>query len=328
MYLLRNDWRLTACAPAKVNLSLEVLARRPDGFHELETLMLAVDVCDTLSLEPTPAPQITLHCQWATGLVAARRVYERTGLPVSAQAWSDLPAAHDNLVWQALHLLQTTAGIRLGANVILTKRIPAQAGLGGASADAAAALLVANQAWQLHWTTARLCELAAQLGSDVPFFVTSGAAICRGRGERIEAIRPPRCWLVIVRPPVGLSTPAVFRGCQPEPNRRATAVVRAALDRGDLSAAAQGMHNGLQGPAEALSLWIGKLREAFARTGCIGHQMSGSGSSYFGLFWHAAQARRAAARLRGQNIGAVMMAQTAGISTIGSGHKQATLVAN
>ncbi|WP_425614939.1 4-(cytidine 5'-diphospho)-2-C-methyl-D-erythritol kinase [Anatilimnocola sp. NA78] len=328
MYSLRTDQQLTVYAPAKVNLSLEVLARRADGFHELETLMLAVDVCDTLTIEPTTDGQLSVQCSWACGLLAARRSYEQTSSPAGAHAWSELPKVQDNLVWKALHLLQTTAGVTAGAIVTLKKRIPAQAGLGGASADAAATLLAANQAWQLHWPVKQLHALAAQLGSDVPFFLTQGAAVCRGRGERIEAIRVPRCWFVMVRPPVGLSTPAVFRGCTPEPNRHATATVCAALSRGDLSAAARGMHNGLQAPAEAISPWIGKVRGAFARSGCVGHQMSGSGSSYFGLYWTAAHARRAAVRLRALNQGAVMVAQTASLAMDEGKSKQAKLVAN
>jgi 4-diphosphocytidyl-2-C-methyl-D-erythritol kinase len=308
MYSLRTHHgpvgRLTLHTPAKVNLTLEVLARRPDGFHELETLMLAVSVFDTLVIEPTTASQLSVHCQWASGLSAGVTNGAATEL------WQPLPATNDNLVWKALDQLRTAAGIERGARVELIKRIPAQAGLGGASADAAAALLAANAAWQLHWPVARLAELAATLGSDVAFFLTGGAAICRGRGEQIEVVRAPRCSLVIVRPPIGLSTPAVFKKCRPATTRLAAVGVQQAFARGDLAAAARSMHNGLQAPAEELSPWIGKLRTAFASSGCVAHQMSGSGSSYFGLCWHVGQARRLARRLRGMNLGAVMVAET------------------
>ncbi len=311
MYSLRNNAaavRLTIQAPAKVNLSLEVLARRPDGFHELETLMLAVSVFDTLSIEPAPTRELQVRCQWASGLAAA----VRNGQGV--EHWQPLPNTNDNLVWKALDRLRTAAGMEQGARVALVKRIPAQAGLGGASADAAAALLAANVAWQLNWPVCRLAELAAALGSDVAFFLTGGAAICRGRGEQIEVIRPPRCSLVIVRPPVGLSTPSVFKKCRPAATRHAASGLQRAFARGDLAAAARSMHNDLQAPAEELSPWIGRLRDAFATTGCVAHQMSGSGSSYFGLYWHFGQARRIARRLRGMNLGAVMVAET--VSTV------------
>lgn len=308
MYSLRSRnsavERLTLQAPAKVNLTLEVLARRPDGFHELETMMLAVSVFDTLVIEPTTSSELSVQCQWASGLSAA----VKSGAAV--ELWQPLPATNDNLVWKALDRLRTAAGIDRGARVALIKRIPAQAGLGGASADAAAALLAANDAWRLHWPVARLAEVAAALGSDVAFFLTGGAAICRGRGEQIEAIRAPRCSLVIVRPPVGLSTPAVFKKCRPTATRFAASGAKEAFARGDLAAAARSMHNGLQSPAEELSAWIGRLRMAFASTNCVTHQMSGSGSSYFGLCWHPGQARRIARRLRGMNLGAVMVTET------------------
>lgn len=311
MYSLRTDRRLTVHAPAKVNLSLEVLARRPDGFHELETLMLAVSVYDTLTIEPTDRPELVVQCQWANGLRAqALNAHATAGNETAV--WQPLPATQDNLVWKALDRLRKVTGHTGGARVSLVKRIPAQAGLGGASADAAATLLAANQAWGLNLSPERLSEFAAELGSDVPFFLTQGAAVCRGRGERIETVRFPACWLVIVRPPVGLSTPAVFRQCRPRPRRKVANRVVNFMSRGNLAAAARGMHNGLQEPAEQLTPWIGRLKQGFEQAGSIGHQMSGSGSSYFGLFWHAGQARRAAAWLRGQNLGAVMMARSLG----------------
>jgi 4-diphosphocytidyl-2-C-methyl-D-erythritol kinase len=293
-------------APAKVNLTLEVLARRPDGFHELETLMLAVSVCDTLVLQANCHGQLDVRCRWGAGLAAEAQGTGRS----QSSIWQPLPTTEDNLAYKALRRLQAASGTTQGAAVGLIKRIPAQAGLGGASADAAAALIAANQAWGLHWSRQQLAEIASQLGSDVPFFLDCGAAVCRGRGEQIEVIRPPRLALVVVRPPVGLSTPAVYKQCQPQPARHAARHMQAAFDCGDLSAAARCMHNGLQMPAEHLSPWILRLNRAFATTGAVGHQMSGSGSSYFGLYWHLGQARRVARRLRGMNLGAVMVAQT------------------
>lgn len=299
-----SDPPLIVHAPAKVNLTLEVLARRPDGFHELETLMLAVSVYDTLSFLPTTDGELNVRCEWAAGLGAAN---VHAG---STSVWQPLPATQDNLVYKALARLQVVAGTTRGAIVTLTKRIPAQAGLGGASADAAAVLLAANEAWNLNWSRERLAEVAAALGSDVAFFLACGAAICRGRGEQIEVIRPPQCALVIVRPPIGLSTPAVYRKCQPRAALQAAEQMHAAFARGNLAAAARRMHNGLQPPAEALTPWISRLRQVFATTGAVGHQMSGSGSSYFGMYWQLGQARRVARRLRGMNLGAVMLAQT------------------
>lgn len=299
----------TIVAPAKVNLTLEILARRPDGFHELETLMVGISGGDRLSFTVTDAPEIKLRCAWAAGLQAERNA--GSAQLAAASVWSDLPPAEDNLVYKALANLQSVAQVTKGARVTLIKHVPAQAGLGGASADAAAALLAANEVWQLHWPMERLAPLAANLGSDVPFFLHGGMAVCRGRGEQIEMVRAARYPLVIVRPRNGLSTPAVYKRCRPEPARGAALQTHAALFRGDLASAARSMHNGLQAPAESLSAEIGHLKECFGQSGAVAHQMSGSGSSYFGLFWHQGQARRAARRLRGQNLGAVMVASSA-----------------
>ena len=195
--------------------------------------------------------------------------------------------------------------------MLLVKRIPAAAGLGGASSDAAAALVAAHEAWQLGWPRQRLVELAARLGSDVPFFLTRGAAVCRGRGEKIEPFAPPRIHAVIARPPVGLSTPEVYSACRPAGATGEAAKLVADLSRGNTAAAAGRLNNGLQDAAARLTPWIKRLQQEFERQDVVGHQMSGSGSSYFGICRTARHARRLAARLRACNMGAVFAATTA-----------------
>jgi 4-diphosphocytidyl-2-C-methyl-D-erythritol kinase len=278
-----TDWEVHA--PAKLNLHLEILAKRTDGFHELETLMVPVSIYDTLQLTPTSSAEIQLAARWAWGY--------------APQVMGDLPAAEANLVVKALRSLQAAAGITQGAKVALIKRIPSQAGLGGASADAAAALLAANAAWGLHWTNAELSSLAATLGSDVPFFLYPGAAICRGRGEQIESlgVMPPLP-VVVVRPASGLSTPQVFKACSVPAQPIAVEPVVQALRSGAVHQLARCMVNRLQAPAEALSHPIAELRCQFAQTDCLASQMSGSGSSYFGIFRTERQAQRAAQRFR------------------------------
>jgi 4-diphosphocytidyl-2-C-methyl-D-erythritol kinase len=193
----------------------------------------------------------------------------------------------------------------------LTKRIPSASGLGGASSDAAAALVAANLGWRLAWPRERLAEVAAEIGSDVPFFLTRGAAICRGRGERIEPIEPGRLYVVVVRPPVGLSTPRVYLACQPTASPVGCERVAAALRRGQVAAVARMLNNRLEESAATLTTWIGRLRQEFSRLDVLGHQMSGSGSSYFGICRHARHARRVAARLRSRGVGMVFAAATA-----------------
>jgi 4-diphosphocytidyl-2-C-methyl-D-erythritol kinase len=293
--------QVTVYAPAKVNLFLEIVARREDGFHELETLMAPLSLADTLIFTPHNGAEITFECRWACG-IAARGKAERMA--------NELPPALDNLAFKAIDLLRRRAKEALGAKVLLVKRIPAAAGLGGASSDAAAALVAANEAWKLGRSRAHLAELAAELGSDVPFFLTDGAAVCRGRGEQITGVRLPRMNMVIVRPPVGLSTALVYKACRPAAKPTTAARLIEALPQGNIAAAAKLLHNRLQAPAAILTDWIARLAVEFGRIDCLGHQMSGSGSSYFGLCRSARHARRQAARLRQRNLGVVFAVTT------------------
>jgi 4-diphosphocytidyl-2-C-methyl-D-erythritol kinase len=290
MYVRQLGHRLVVHAPAKVNLSLEVLSKRPDGFHEIETLMAGVGVFDTLEFEPLPESELSLSTRWGAG----QRASNSPG---------DLPDEQDNIVWRAVDLLRQRAGYRGGARIRLTKRIPAAAGLGGASSDAAAALVAANRAWRLGWSPEQQATLAAEIGSDVPFFLFPGAAICRGRGEQIERVAAARIPIVIARPPEGLSTPRVYRACRPAEKPVAVGPLQEAVTRGKVAAAARMLNNRLEEAAEKLTPWIERLRAEFARQGLPGHGMSGSGSSYFGLAHHARAARRIAVRLRARRIG-------------------------
>jgi 4-diphosphocytidyl-2-C-methyl-D-erythritol kinase len=295
-------------APAKLNLSLEILGRRDDGYHDLETLMVCVSVCDTLEFTPTADGRISLACRWADGYAA------RAG-----GVCGDLPTGPDNLVWRAVSLVRERAGIGAGADIRLTKRIPSAAGLGGASSDSAAALVAASASWKLGWPHERLAALAEELGSDVPFFLSSGlrggAAVCRGRGERIEPVDLPQLHVVVVKPPVGLSTPLVYQtlgytvGQRTEDPVPSDPLVQA-LGARQVAAAARMLNNRLEVPASRLTPWIGRLRDEFSRLGVLGHQMSGSGSSYFGICTHARHARRVAACLRGRSLGTVFAAAT------------------
>ena len=193
----------------------------------------------------------------------------------------------------------------------LVKRIPAAAGLGGASSDAAAALIAGNLAWGLHWPIDRLLGVAAELGSDVPFFLKRGAAVARGRGEKVAAIRSSRLHAVIVHPPVGLSTAQVYQHCQSKPDHVDADGLMATVARGQASLIGRQLVNDLQTAAAMITPWIKALQNEFAKQNVLGHQMSGSGSSYFGICRSHRSARRVAARLRAQRSGAVFAATTA-----------------
>jgi 4-diphosphocytidyl-2-C-methyl-D-erythritol kinase len=198
------------------------------------------------------------------------------------------------------------------------KRIPVAAGLGGGSSDAAAALRLANQLWQLDWPRERLAALAAELGSDVPFFIYGGAAICRGRGERIEPVAGVRRLdFVIVQPPAGLSTADVYRAHDelqqmhqprvPSPGAHRLADALKGFSRFELG---RWMHNRLEEAAATLSPWVERLRAAFGELGFLAHQLSGSGAGYFGVCRHARHARRLASVLMARQLGLVYVTRS------------------
>jgi 4-diphosphocytidyl-2-C-methyl-D-erythritol kinase len=262
---------------------------------------------DTLYLSSSEDGKIRLTCQWALGVAAQTAAL---GLDV-ASPWDRLPAPEENLVVKALERLRLRAGVQAGARVRLVKRIPAAAGLGGASSDAAAALVGGNRLWGLGWSGSRLAEVAAEVGSDVPFFLRAEGAVCRGRGEQLERIgRWEPLHVGVVRPPVGLSTADVYRRCRASEVPRPVADLIAAAGRGRTTLVGRCLFNRLQPAAEQLSPWIAKLRTAFGHLDCCGHQMTGSGSSYFGVCRHARHARRVAGQLRAAGWQAVFQATT------------------
>lgn len=290
------------CAPAKVNLFLELLGRRPDGFHDVETIMTTVSVHDSLSFTATERSRIEFSANWSAGWQAKNQ----DSVPLG-----DVPHDNRNLVVRALNLLQREAGFAGGAQVRLTKRIPVGAGLGGGSADAAAALVAGNLGWNLDLSKQRLLELAAELGSDVPFFLGAPTALCTGRGEQIRELpRLPSCEVVIVYPPAALRTAEVYRQSRiPATAHR----FDAAFINGQIRHAAElgtKMFNRLQIPAAEISPWISRLEKEFCKVPFVAHQMSGSGSSYFGICASQDDARRAHHQLRAAKIGQVMRAKS------------------
>jgi 4-diphosphocytidyl-2-C-methyl-D-erythritol kinase len=297
--LLRQDSEtLEVFAPAKLNLFLDVLGKRPDGYHNLETLMVSVGLYDSLRLSPAPAAVTALTCR-----DARRRSSDHEAFALSA--------GPDNLVLRAVAALRRATGTQAGVRIQLLKRIPLAAGLAGGSTDAAATLVGLNRFWNLNLTYQELHALAAELGSDVPFFLCpTGAAVCRGRGEILEPVDLPALHFVIVRPATGLSTATVFQHCRPGDSRQSARPLVAALQRGDLRSAAAGLFNALQAPAETLNADVGRLARTFARQPVVGHLMSGSGTSYFGICTNRPHAAMVAARFRAERAGQVFVAQS------------------
>ena len=304
MDLRGDDFKRSIRAPAKLNLFLDVLGRRGDGFHDLETLMVPIRLADQVSITPTSSPSdlpgeigLDVHTCWP--------IYSSNRFP-------DVPPGAENLVVKSLKLFQERSGCRFGARVELVKRIPMAAGLGGGSSDAAAALRLANRVWQVNWDDSRLAELAAELGSDIPFFLSHGAAICRGRGERVERLPPlPPLYFVVVKPAEALGAGEVY-GAHDSMADQKPPIARGQLNRlianlylGGWHDVGMWMHNRLQAAASVVSPCVDKLRRVFAEFDFVAHQLTGSGSAYFGICRHAAHARRLASILRTRQLGLV-----------------------
>ena len=286
---------LVVHTPAKLNLFLEVLGKRDDGFHELETLMVSVGLYDTLTFTEINA-DIQLTCSDSI-----------TTDPDS----DELPLDDQNLIVRAAKHLRNTTGTTKGVRISLTKRIPVAAGLAGGSSDAASTLVALNRLWQLGLSITDLHALGAELGSDINFFMNpTPAAICRGRGEIIEPLSIPlNLHFVVARPSSGLSTVEVFQHCQPAAKPRSIDPLVSALRQGEMGSVGGSLFNRLQEPAESLSGDVRTLNSALRQLPLEGHLMSGSGTSCFGVCSNRRTANRLARQLHAQHIPYVFAVQ-------------------
>jgi 4-diphosphocytidyl-2-C-methyl-D-erythritol kinase len=267
---------VVAWAPAKVNLFFEVLGKRPDGYHAVETLMVAVDLFDTLECRDDPTGRLTLTCDTP-----------------------GVPAGPGNLVHEAAERLRTRYAPGRGAAIRLTKRVPHQAGLGGGSSDAATTLRALDRLWGLARPLADLVDLAAGLGSDVPFFLAPPAGWCTGRGQEV-APEPvgQRVDMVIVKPHTGLATADVYRRVAVPAVPVNGSPARAALRAGDIEALGRSLHNRLQEPAFAVAPPVEQVYRRLTALDPLGCRMSGSGSAVFALCRDRREAVRTAERFR------------------------------
>ena len=266
-------------APAKINLLLDVLHKRDDGFHEVEMIMTMVDLADRLTMEELP----------------------RDGIIISSQA-GYIPLDEKNLAFQAARLIKERYNVRNGVYIHLDKHIPVAAGLAGGSSDAAAALRGLNRLWGLNIPQDELCRLGAELGSDVPFCVTGGTAVARGRGEKLEPIvNPPQCWVVLAKPPINVSTADVYgrfraAGLREHPS---TSAMRSAIERGSFADVCAGLGNVLESVTLELYPEVRQMKKTMQRLGADGVLMSGSGPTVFGLVAKEAKVARIYNGLRG-----------------------------
>jgi len=279
MHIARLADRVEVRAPAKVNLFLEVLAKRPDGYHDIATLMVAVGLFDTLEFADDATGALTLRCDSPR-----------------------LSTGPDNLVCRAAELLRHMTGAKRGARIGLSKRIPLAAGLAGGSSDAAATLAGLNALWQLGLDDAELTRLGAQIGSDVAFFLTPGAtpaAWCTGRGEIVTPQPLGRQLdLLLICPEVEVSTAAVYRGVQVPATPERGDGIRQAVAAGDVKEIGARLFNRLQPVAERLAPEVAAWHARLAATSPAGVLMSGSGSTVFAVCRDRREALRIAREIQ------------------------------
>tara|TARA_B100000519_G_C14242832_1_gene438245 strand:- start:695 stop:1627 length:933 start_codon:yes stop_codon:yes gene_type:complete len=297
MFVRQDGPNLEVLAPAKINLFLEVTGKRSDGFHELDMLMVPVALFDRLTLALAEDSDIHLSTSWALGL----------------QSQPELPSPEENLVYHILSMFQDVVQQlrqdRPGICVKLVKRIPMAAGLGGASSDAAAALVAANQLLDNLLSFDQLFDIAVQTGSDVPFFLYRRPARCQGRGEIVMPVSSGQSLpVVLVKPEQGLSTPAVFSRLAEYgfDDTEGIAPMLAAFAAGDPSLVGARLHNRLLQPALGELPALAYLSRRLEQLDIPGYQMTGSGSTFFVICRHQTQANKLASRLRQMRLGTVL----------------------
>ncbi len=260
-------------AYAKINLTLDILGHRADGYHDLATVMQTVDRYDTLCLTATSDDRISLIC-------------------TTPELSND-----ENLVVRAAQLIRQHFALEQGIGIELHKRIPVAAGLGGGSSDAAAVLLALQQWLQLPLSSSDLLDMAAALGSDVPFFLTGGLALCEGRGERVTPLAPywppSMRWLLLLKPAISVSTAAVFRRLPANDytDGSHTRAVCAAFDARS-TPRLEDLHNGLERSVLEAYPEVARARKNLLDAGAPFVRLSGSGPTLFAPFPDLAHTRR------------------------------------
>jgi 4-diphosphocytidyl-2-C-methyl-D-erythritol kinase len=271
--------RISVKAPAKINLTLDVLAKRPDGYHEVEMVMTTVDLADRVDLTLRQDGAITLDC-----------------------SASFVPDDIRNHAYKAAVLLRERYQVRQGVHVYIDKQIPVAAGLAGGSSDAAAALRGLNQLWNLGLSLDELAAIGAEIGSDVPFCVYGGTALAKGRGEQITHLPAPApCWVILAKPPIGVSTADVYGNLRVQDIARHPSTERMikAIREQDFSLMCRSMGNVLEEVTLAMHPQVRQIKELMAQSGADGVLMSGSGPTVFALVQKEAKVHRIYNALRG-----------------------------
>lgn len=276
---------------AKINLTLDILGKRPDGYHEVAMVMQSIGLSDTVEMEKTDGPiELTINVPW-------------------------LKADEKNLAWRAAALIKEEYKLAGGVRMKLTKRIPVAAGLAGGSTDAAAVLRGMNELYALDLSEERLCELGARLGSDIPFCLLGGTMLSTGRGEVLKRLPDlPATWVVLAKPRISVSTAWAYQnydeqGAKEHPDNER---IQQEIARGDRKAVAGLLCNVLESVTIKKYDVISQYKQMMLQQGAMASMMSGSGPTVFGLAERKETADRIAAYMREHTDAYVYVIRTTG----------------
>ncbi|ARQ08046.1 4-(cytidine 5'-diphospho)-2-C-methyl-D-erythritol kinase [Macrococcoides canis] len=266
-------------APAKINLTLDTLFKRDDGYHEVEMIMTTVDLYDRLTLEKRKDKKIVLKIEHRY-----------------------VPNDHRNLAYKAAELMIERYNIKSGVTITLDKTIPIAAGLAGGSSDAAATFRGMNKLFELNLPLETLAELSSEIGSDIPFCIYGRTTLCTGRGEVLEHLpKPPSCWVILAKPEISVSTQEVYsaldlsRSHEPIENERC----RRAIEEGDYQEMVRALGNRLEAVTIEMHPVIQMLKDTMMKAGADASMMSGSGPTVYGLAAKERQAKSVVNALKG-----------------------------
>ncbi len=274
--------KLVKNAYAKINLGLDVIRRREDGYHEVKMIMQTVDICDTLTFE--------------------RREDEELHIYTDNQK---LPCDEHNLIYKGAMVLFEETGRRIGADIVLNKRIPIAAGMAGGSTDAAAAMLALNEMMGQPLTKEQLMKIAVRVGADVPYCIMGGTALSEGIGEILTPLTPPpKAHLLVAKPDIDVSTAFVYRNLKLQEIKKHPDIdgMAEALKRGDLKGITDRMENVLETVTIPAHPVIGEIKEICMAEGAMNALMSGSGPTVFAVFNKKEDAERTGEKIRERGL--------------------------
>ncbi|MBW0767521.1 MULTISPECIES: 4-(cytidine 5'-diphospho)-2-C-methyl-D-erythritol kinase [Mammaliicoccus] len=265
-------------APAKINLTLDTLYKRDDGYHEVEMIMTTVDLNDRLSFEKREDGEIVIDVEH-----------------------NFVPSDHRNLAYKAAKLMKDKYNIKDGVTISLEKSIPISAGLAGGSSDAAATFRGLNKLWGINDSLEALSDLSAEIGSDISFCIYGKTALCRGRGEQLTHLpKPPSAWVIIAKPDIGVSTPKIYGALTLEETSKVlTKECQQALIDGDYERLCKSLGNSLESVTMGLYPEVEKLKNTMTNTGVDAALMSGSGPTVYGFVQKERQAKQVYNALKG-----------------------------